>query len=592
VSSVNDKILDEITGHSVDLLRVDAGLRKEVLRELWKLEKSLIKELEAVSLDEITRTSTQRRRLGALLKQTKGTIRTAYENIDKAEDNNLAKLAGIAERQAVSSINTAIKASTLSTGISKEMLESIAKNALIEGAPSSEWWSRQAGDMEIKFKDTIRQGMLRGETTAQIVRNIRGTRANKYKDGFMHGKRRGAEALVRTSVQVIANEARLQTYKNNDDIVKGIEWVSTLDNRTSSICRTLDGKEWDNERKPVGHSIQFVGATAHWNCRSTQVPVLKSWEELGAKGKFKEIPKSTRASMDGQVSAKKNYEEWLKEKPTAFQKDVLGKGKWDLWQKGKLGFTDMVDQTGNEISLEVLRRKFGEKVVKQKVVKRVNLKHRGKYQYIADSATDEANEVMGSLDVPYIEKGTSGMFYPEDNKIVVTDNSATSLHEYGHYIDYKLGSGVGISRKRLKKAAISDSDRLGITPVDLEKSGYSTKSFDAVEAKNKNMQKQKDLLNAKESRLKFKVDQRNPVKVQSDIMDSITDGEFQTLLRMHGHGTAYYAREGMKETENFANLFNLWAEGGDMWVDTKSTFPSLTKEFELIMKEVRDGKLK
>lgn len=194
-------------------------------------------------------------------------------------------------------------------------------------------------------------------------RGEEGTKTNQYKDGFMYGKRRGAEALVRTSVQVVANEARLQTYENNDDIVKGIEWVSTLDARTSSTCRALDGLMWDNERKPIGHSKKFVGVTAHWNCRSTQVPVLKSWKELGAKKKFKEITESTRASMDGQVSAKKNYEKWLKSKSESFQKEVLGKGKWELWQKGELGFTDMVDQTGNPLTLDQLKSELGIKTV-------------------------------------------------------------------------------------------------------------------------------------------------------------------------------------------------------------------------------------
>ena len=56
---------------------------------------------------------------------------------------------------------------------------------------------------------------------------------------------------------------------------------------------------------------------------------------------------------------KKNYEDWLKGKDKEFQKDVLGKGKWELWKAGKVGFTDLVDQTGNPVSLGVLRGKLG-----------------------------------------------------------------------------------------------------------------------------------------------------------------------------------------------------------------------------------------
>jgi len=355
VQSVNSKILDEITGHSVDLLRVDAGLRKKVLKELRNLEKTLIKELRAADLD-LRRG--RKGRMRALLKQTKATIASAYAEIDLIEDDSLLKLARIAEVQAVSSINSAIKVSALSTGMSQEMLESIAKNTLIEGAPSAEWWTKQGVDSASKFANMVRQGVMRGVVTEDLVREWSGTKESRYLDGVVSQRYRAAEALVRTSVQVVANEARLQTYANNDDIVKGIEWVSTFDSRTSTTCRALDSLQWDNDRQPIGHAKIFPGATAHWNCRSTQVSVLKSWEELGAKGKFKEIPKSTRSSMDGQVSGGMNYESWLESKPEDFQKEVLGAGKWKLWKKGKLGFTDMVDQTGNELSLEQLNNKL------------------------------------------------------------------------------------------------------------------------------------------------------------------------------------------------------------------------------------------
>ncbi len=358
MATPNDRVLDEITGHSVDLLRVDAGLRKDVLRELKVLERDLVGQLEKANLHEIKRTPFQMRRMEKMLKQTRKTIRSTYRKIDKMEDKQLAGMAQVAEMQAVAAINTAVGAEVLSVGMSREMLAAIGRDTLIQGAPSKEWWGRQAGGLELKFKDNVRQGLLSGKTTGQIVQTVRGTRANKYKDGIMHTTRKQAESLVRTSVQTVANEARMQTYKNNDDMVKGIEWVSTLDGRTSSICRTLDGLMWDNNRKPIKHYMKFPGPTAHWNCRSTQVSILKSWKELGAKRKFKEIPASTRASMDGQVSKKVSYEEWLKGKPEAFQKEVLGKGKWELWKKDKVGFTDLVDQTGNPISLEVLKEKF------------------------------------------------------------------------------------------------------------------------------------------------------------------------------------------------------------------------------------------
>jgi len=71
----------------------------------------------------------------------------------------------------------------------------------------------------------------------------------------------------------------------------------------------------------------------------------------------------------------------------------------------------------------------------------------------------------------------------------------------------------------------------------------------------------------------------------SDIIDSMTKGKFYNDFRMAGHGKSYYRSHDHQMTENFANLFLLWSDK-KKWAFTKEMFPSLTKEFELIMKEV------
>ena len=86
----------------------------------------------------------------------------------------------------------------------------------------------------------------------------------------------------------------------------------------------------------------------------------KSWEELGASKKIKEIDPGTRASMDGQVAADMTYEQWLKKKDAAepgFAKSVLGPGRYNLWKNGKLTLRDLVDQRGRELTLEQLDAK-------------------------------------------------------------------------------------------------------------------------------------------------------------------------------------------------------------------------------------------
>ncbi len=365
--SVNEEILDKITGDAVNIQRYEASVQREIIRDLKSLEKQLVTELRNSNAVDAVRQQTRQKRLKALIAKTRVTISDAYTKLSKEQITILREVAELSELQTVSAINTSIKADVIKPSLSTTTLNSIASDTLIEGSPTKQWWARKSTQFQDKFEDTVRMGMMQGQTTDQIVRSLVGTQANRFKDGALISQYRGAEAIVRSSIQTVANTARLDTYQNNSDIIKGIEWSATFDNRTSQICMSLDGLQWDMDYKPIGHSKAFVGSTAHWNCRSTQVPITKSWEELGAKGKFSEIPESTRASMDGQVSGGKNYEGWLKTKSKAFQIEVLGVEKQKLWKAGKLSFSDLVNQRSNPLTLTQLQNKIKPK---PKIVKR------------------------------------------------------------------------------------------------------------------------------------------------------------------------------------------------------------------------------
>jgi hypothetical protein len=156
--------------------------------------------------------------------------------------------------------------------------------------------------------------------------------------------------------------ARQHVYEENKDLIASEGWSSTLDTRTSIWCITRDGKAYTpGDHKPIGHKIPWLGGPGkiHWCCRSTSVPRLKSWRELGIDEG--EVSDSTRASMDGQVPAQQNFEEWLRRQSAARQNTVLGEGKADLWRRGKITFRDLLDQTGRPLTTEDLRAKAARK---------------------------------------------------------------------------------------------------------------------------------------------------------------------------------------------------------------------------------------
>ena len=171
-----------------------------------------------------------------------------------------------------------------------------------------------------KVESAVRVGFAQGKTVGEITRAIRGTKAANFRDGILGGvTKREANAMVRTSLQHVNNSAQQMMYADNSDIIEGYIWISTLDNRTSSSCRSLDLQQFEVGKGPV--------PPIHVNCRSTTIPKIAGVDLLS---------ETTRASADGQVPADMNYYQWLKTQSPEFQDEVLGKTRGKLFRDGGL----------------------------------------------------------------------------------------------------------------------------------------------------------------------------------------------------------------------------------------------------------------
>jgi hypothetical protein len=173
----------------------------------------------------------------------------------------------------------------------------------------------------------------------------------------MATSRAQARTLVKQSVTAAQNQTRLESLRANADVVKGVEQISTFDNRTTEICMAYSGGTWDLDGEPIlGCSLPFNnGPPHHWNCRSVLVPITKSYEELGINQR--ELPAGTRASMNGQVAADMSFDKWLKGQPKSIQIELLGQTKAALFRSGKLALRDLVDQTGRKLSVQSISAK-------------------------------------------------------------------------------------------------------------------------------------------------------------------------------------------------------------------------------------------
>ena len=211
-------------------------------------------------------------------------------------------------------------------------MDRIAGDTLIHGSKAADWWSRQSEGFKNGMGDQLRMGLSQGESIPELVKRIFPNEvhlAEAQKEGraqrdIIGTARRNAEALVRTSTLTVMREANMDVYAANSDVVKGVQWCATLDDRTTPLCQRLDGKVWLlPDYEPDGHNEPFPGTSAHWNCRSAILPELKSWEDLAEEAggdtewakKMDEYQEGAdggaqRASKDGYVDARLSYEEW------------------------------------------------------------------------------------------------------------------------------------------------------------------------------------------------------------------------------------------------------------------------------------------
>lgn len=173
--------------------------------------------------------------------------------------------------------------------------------------------------------------------------------------------RRELQTIVQSALSHTAQTARQSFTDANEDIVKAVAWTSTLDSKTSEICRIRDKKQYtpDSKHKPIGHKIPWLQGPgrSHMTCRSTSTPVVKSWQELGINAA--DMPAGTRASMDGQVPAETTYAQWFARQSAARQDEIVGTTRGALFRKGELAFDKFYDDRGTWLSIEELRAKVG-----------------------------------------------------------------------------------------------------------------------------------------------------------------------------------------------------------------------------------------
>lgn len=229
------------------------------------------------------------------------------------------------------------------------------------------------------IESTIRAGYADGATNQEIVSQIVGKRVKNprgkgfyYRGGYINtAHKRDTLTTVRTVTNSLSQAARHTVWEDNN--VKMVEYVATLDNRTTMLCASYDGTRWrlDNPRRPR--------APLHYNCRSTEVPVVHAREtelETRAARTSRDINEDQitsskvwqkkRRTERAEVPAGVNYNDFLRgnypggePQPEWFLTDLFGKERANIYLQNKdIDVRNFIRESGARIPLKELKKKY------------------------------------------------------------------------------------------------------------------------------------------------------------------------------------------------------------------------------------------
>lgn len=171
---------------------------------------------------------------------------------------------------------------------------------LTDKSPLYDLFKEVGSDAIDGARQVFAEGLVAGSHPTKIARALR-SRMN------MTPKR--AVLIARTESLRAHRIAAQQNYAANSDVVAGVRISSSRDGRVCPLCIAQDGLI-------LKHGQAFA---THPGCRCALLPVVK----------YRDVDRGTG-------------EEWLKAQPEAYQRQVLGKRRFELWSSGKVSMLDMV----------------------------------------------------------------------------------------------------------------------------------------------------------------------------------------------------------------------------------------------------------
>jgi SPP1 gp7 family putative phage head morphogenesis protein len=237
----------------------------------------------------------------------------------------------------------------------------VLKRSIINNTLLKDMWGNLTNAERGRIEKHIRDGLAAGMAEADITNSM---------SKVFNLTKSHSSALVVTATTSVYAQVDQEVYLQNKAFLLGYQYVAILDSRTTSICAHRDHQIY-----PVEDTSHLP--PAHINCRSTTIPVPKSWDDLLKNDAVRqarmvntagltseqvlEYDKSAARWFTGTPFEKITYNDWLKRQPERVQLIHLGSfDKLRLFQSNQLTVDQFVTNKGASIGKRELRQISGE----------------------------------------------------------------------------------------------------------------------------------------------------------------------------------------------------------------------------------------
>ena len=223
---LKDKLLEkDINKLEKKLLKLFKDTRKEVLNEL----KIIYADIEA--------TEYAKYRIDSLLISINNALDKLYTNNEQEISEGLKDVYIEMDKQASIDLNNSFN--TVNENLVRETLKTNWS-----GLSFSERIWEHRRKLAFTIKSELNKGLIRGDSLQDISKIM----SDKFDTSFSNAMR-----LVRTESCWVMNEATVNNYKENG--VKEYEIMAFLDDKTSKICKSMDGEVVNVEEAIPGKNL-------------------------------------------------------------------------------------------------------------------------------------------------------------------------------------------------------------------------------------------------------------------------------------------------------------------------------------------------